>query len=351
MTKHKLFGIVFPLFILFSLIFPLLKIETASAAPSPTEQATAWNATLTISSCSTEQGFRQELSVSDIEKGYIFKDGLFDPNHVVDSGWLIEKSEDGRVSCENLNSDIKNLFKNAKIDPVEFLLDTGIYVKEKNDFILKKGKNEVRSSISSYQKDKFEIGTGGIGAEAQYAALIAAFNKECSSSENESGDSVKIVDANGNTTTKKYIFEDGLVPVGFGLDGDGRNDQRMSCNTIAQQMNQKADKYSAIVKQSSDTGSNSENTEAQQATCESNNNDNLDWLLCGMIGGIDSVLTGGTKGSGGIAGAVDDLLDLQPEQYTDPKLKQAWSYMRNIASLALVVIALIMIIGQAVSKE
>ena len=49
--------------------------------------------------------------------------------------------------------------------------------------------------------------------------------------------------------------------------------------------------------------------------------------------------------------AIADMLSVNRSEINDDGLKAAWSYFRNIASVLLVVIGLVMIIGQAVSKE
>ena len=49
--------------------------------------------------------------------------------------------------------------------------------------------------------------------------------------------------------------------------------------------------------------------------------------------------------------AIADMLSVNRAEINDDGLKAAWSYFRNIASVLLVVIGLVMIIGQAVSKE
>lgn len=97
-------------------------------------------------------------------------------------------------------------------------------------------------------------------------------------------------------------------------------------------------------------GGDGGDAEEAPPSCESENPDGLDWLLCGVVNFIDKMLIG-KDGTGGLLGEVDDLLNISDQYYSDDRLEQAWSYFRNIASLALVLVGLIMVIGQALSKE
>lgn len=88
----------------------------------------------------------------------------------------------------------------------------------------------------------------------------------------------------------------------------------------------------------------------EKKSCESENPGAIDWVICAVIGGIDNILVG-NDGAGGLLHQVDQLLNIDQSQYSNEDLKTAWSYFRNIASLMLVLIGLVMVIGQAISKE
>ena len=68
------------------------------------------------------------------------------------------------------------------------------------------------------------------------------------------------------------------------------------------------------------------------------------FLICWVIDFIDEQANNWIE-------KVDELLSVGSNEYNSPELQQAWSYFRNMASLLLVVIGLVMIIGQAISKE
>lgn len=80
-------------------------------------------------------------------------------------------------------------------------------------------------------------------------------------------------------------------------------------------------------------------------SCEDSFSGVINWLLCGMIEAIDS-------GVNGMQGVVDNLLSLDGTTIaSNTQLYTLWSYFRNIASLLLVVVALVMIIGQSLGKS
>jgi len=68
------------------------------------------------------------------------------------------------------------------------------------------------------------------------------------------------------------------------------------------------------------------------------------WLVCLVLSIVDSSVDS-------MVNAIADMLQVDRAEINDDGLKEAWSYFRNIASVLLVVIGLVMIIGQAVSKE
>lgn len=91
-------------------------------------------------------------------------------------------------------------------------------------------------------------------------------------------------------------------------------------------------------------GSSSNGGTTAEATCEANNAAALAWLFCGMIDVID-------KGVTGLSDAAVELLDTNPAYYSNESLKEVWSYFKNLASFLLIIVGLVMIIGQAVTKE
>lgn len=70
------------------------------------------------------------------------------------------------------------------------------------------------------------------------------------------------------------------------------------------------------------------------------------WIICPVLAGIDKV-------SNEMLDVIDNLLALNEEDYNDDegRLREAWSYFRNIASFSLLIIGLVMVIGQATNKE
>jgi len=85
--------------------------------------------------------------------------------------------------------------------------------------------------------------------------------------------------------------------------------------------------------------------EENPPSCEEENPGiSLSWFICSVINFFDNTILG-------LTAAVDDLLQVPTGFYTDSDLRQAWAYFRNIASFLLIIIGLVMIIGQAVTKD
>lgn len=79
-------------------------------------------------------------------------------------------------------------------------------------------------------------------------------------------------------------------------------------------------------------------------TCDEQFNFTGGFIVCFVLGIVDSSVDT-------MVNAIADMLSVGRAELNDDGLKEAWSYFRNIASVLLVVIGLVMIIGQAVSKE
>jgi hypothetical protein len=79
-------------------------------------------------------------------------------------------------------------------------------------------------------------------------------------------------------------------------------------------------------------------------TCESETNNDMAWLLCAGIALIDDTFASMQE-------YVDELLDVSENEFDSPELKAVWSYFKNVATFMLILIGLVMIIGQAVSRD
>lgn len=82
----------------------------------------------------------------------------------------------------------------------------------------------------------------------------------------------------------------------------------------------------------------------EDPTCESRNSIAVSWLLCGVLDAVDNTITS-------LASVANELLTVRPGIYNNESIKEAWSYFRNLASLLLVVIGLVMVIGQALGRD
>jgi hypothetical protein len=75
-------------------------------------------------------------------------------------------------------------------------------------------------------------------------------------------------------------------------------------------------------------------------SCESASTLSLEWFLCPVIKGIDSTLAG-------IQSVVESILTINVSQIENGQLHDSWGAIRNIASVLLVIFALIMVISTA----
>ena len=87
----------------------------------------------------------------------------------------------------------------------------------------------------------------------------------------------------------------------------------------------------------------SDNADGPPSCEEINPGISLSWFICSVINFLDDTIAG-------LNNAVVQLLVINKDYYTDSGLREAWAYFRNIASFLLIIIGLVMIIGQAITK-
>ncbi len=90
----------------------------------------------------------------------------------------------------------------------------------------------------------------------------------------------------------------------------------------------------------SPTGTNTTAGDPPEQSCESNDTSNLGWILCAIIRGIDGTLNE-------INSQVQNIMEIRTDNLTD--LRVAWGNIRNIASILLVLFAMIMVISTAIN--
>lgn len=131
-----------------------------------------------------------------------------------------------------------------------------------------------------------------------------------------------------------YPFYRQIEPVSGGTQVDGED-----CH-ISNPINTTADATNAGIKGVPQTAASA--NEGQ--SCESAFSIALSWAICGALGIMDSIL-------GFLQTQVQTMLTVKPDAYNNPQLQEVWSYFRNIASILLLVIGLVMIIGQATGRD
>ena len=366
-TKHKRFNLLRNALIF--LCVPVLFITLASTLffgdhayaankYSPEQMAAAWEAGIAFSNCSNSSGYDKTQTAEDINKGGIFNVGITPGADAKIVGYLV-KPDSGSVDCES-PSDVLQLFSAiGESSPLDFLKKVGVYGlnSDKTAYETKLSSDAARgSAIKNAVASKFGLNySAGMPKDLQYAELNATFVKKCRSSEDSSGIAVKIVDSTGKVTTKNYVLKGGqndVTEVGYSLDGDGGNDQMMSCPTIVNQMNKMVTDYSNTVTANVNDG-NPSNDPGQtngsasglsdsHPTCEANG-DPLTWIMCPIFNGVAGFSDWMFRNM------VEPLLRVSPVS-TDPNNGsfQVWSNFRIYGNIILIISMLVIVFGQAI---
>ncbi len=330
----------------------VLPSKVSADGYNPEVKAKAWNVGLALSNCSNSTGWDGTQTGDDINKGGIFNH--FD--NVTGSsrktvGYFVEE-DDGIIGCTD-NGDVKMLFDTIDETPLEFLKAAGIYKvnDDKSAFDVQLGSDSDRAAaIRKAVETKYGFNYNKpMPSDMQYAALRGSFNKKCVSSEDPDGTAVKIIDDTGTLTTKNYILtgnKDIVVEVGYSLDGDGGGDQKMSCQTMAKQMNKFATNYQTVVKGNladddltNDPPVAAPAAEQDTTSCESNSGV-LGFLLCPAL-----QLVGGALNW--VDTQLSRMLEIDRNKYTNTEMYDAWAQFRNIGLTLLIAAMLVMVISTA----
>lgn len=323
----------------------------AFAAPdpniSPYKLAQVWNAGLALANCSKDAGWDQTQTGDDINKGAIFD--AAGPTKV--PGYTVDPSQDGEVQCED-DADAKLLFDALDVSPLKFLRDAGIYkINDSNSaYDVQMNSNEERAAaIKQHVEELFGFTYGSRLPDAsQYATLRATFDKECRGSRDDAADKVKIVDSKtGKIEEKGYAIKNTSASygVGYSLDADGGNDQKMACPTIVSQMGLMAQAYSDRVKaiggetDSSDSGDSTKTA----PSCESESGV-MSWVMCPVANMIELA-------SGWVDNQIQALMEVDSNYYSNKELKESFGKIRNLAYIILVPIVLVMVIATAMGFD
>ncbi|MCX6729079.1 MAG: tail fiber domain-containing protein [Candidatus Saccharibacteria bacterium] len=356
-----------PQIILFILLigfisFAIFSTNRTYAAPkplNPSEKAAAYQAASGLAECSSKQGYTNtKVTGSVLNEGLVFNNQARD--FAVSVGLIAPgmANADGLLGCSNgpqVSAALQQLGQKGE----DYFVDLGIYIPNAggNGYALKTNTSdeERAKSIKDYFKKKFGLSLDSNLPEAsQYFNLKATFLKKCNAgvSTGAAGRSVKIVDTKGVLTDVKYELRslDISHRVGFGMDKDGGNDNKMECGTIVDQMNAYALAAANEQKKAIDAGAN-EGTSglgASGAGADATEDDSCEgqsgvtgWFGCPIINIIGSTTTW-------IDDQVQNLMVLQPDQYKEnPGLKAAWTGFRNIALTLLVAAMMIIVISTA----
>ena len=352
----------------FTTIFIAPRAHAEGTSSSPADLAAAYNAGMALANCSRDAGWDTPLSSDEVNDGEFYADPTdFDIGGDKKTVGYLTNAENGQITCAH-GEDIKPLIKLLGTTPAKFVIDVGIYKYNSGDaeynFNNKDlgdgdtGDAKAASKIKAYVADKFKFSySGNMSDPMQYAALLASFNKQCKGTEapENTGLGVFLVGADGKKPEKKKWFtaKDGngkndVIEVGYGLDADGGGDQKMSCNTIVQQMNAKAQAYADLVTTNLNDGNPDNDTQDPNAPGSTTPEDAcsaqggvLSWVLCPVITLVGSTLNW-------VDTQLTRLLEIDRTKYNDNEnLYKAWSQFRNLGLTLLIAAMLVMVISTA----
>jgi hypothetical protein len=354
---------------LFSLLIslPTFGVSAQSASPiSPQKEAEIYQAIRFLTECSEKTGFEaNNRSSAELNGGEVFSNSQ--GKNDLSVGFLLDPAE-GSLRCLFKNGlsqiateqqDVMHALQVLGVKGEDFFVKSGVYSPDNEGYKLECGKdNSCRSTkMRDFIRAKYpglQI-DGNMSHQAQYYTLKAAFLKQCADGgpKDTGGKEVKIVNDAGVVETKKFTLKQtggDTVSTGFGIDSNDQ-EERYTCDEIISLMNGFADEAGKAQKDFIAKGGKatpeSASANGTKPNCEQNAKVSMGWVLCGVLDAIDSILIG----DHGLLAITENLLNVNSKQYDNSQLKQSWSYFKNIATFLLILIGLVMIIGQAVSKE
>lgn len=240
----------------------------------------------------------------------------------------IEEDElDGSATCSGRNSNFHLINEDNDGDPVKWRCDDD-------------GRNERGAQISSHlqDKNKFNIVFKVNGDATEISSLLGGSAETFNFTLCQATGRYKNDGCNGNVEIQ------GLTQEQARNIGNGTRLVDFTGADIGNFQAVVAGSQNEAQVGGGDGGGGGGNGENGPPSCEEENPGiSLSWFICSVLNFLDDTVTGLNR-------AVGDLLEVPPEYYTDDRLQEAWSYFRNIASFLLIIVGLVMIIGQAITK-
>lgn len=369
MTKHKLLGIIFPFVLLFTIIVTAIYPSRAFADDVTIEdQYKIWRSYRVVVDC-----LKSDFTVNDdiLETNQATLNAIFDEGKQLASGSMYNDlmgiSGDD-IDCNTEDSD-NAIFKELGYRDARDFADAinknqfkegGRIQKSKVEEMLKGVVTEKGSRLGLDQDPAFQFWFANKLYRSSSYGCDGVLNTERNRDTSVEGDFWLVKSDGGTEKFPIANFNKPKDAVIKGVDSymtSRFNDNDPDCVNIANWLTEaRAKSYAQKVQANQDEARNLEavrndaDSAAAPPSCETKNTGIMDWVLCGIVNAIDNVLVG-TDGTGGLLGAIYELLYISPDRYEDDGLRTVWTYFRNLATLALVLIGLIMVIGQAISKE
>lgn len=313
------------------------------------QQAIVWGELQMLTQCTMKSSFSQ----SAFDSGQWFS-GTVSAGHQVTNSNI-----DGNLDCNNENNWFTSLVTTSGLSLTQLATQAGM-TKNATGNWGQIDANRIKDVLAQ------QLGnTGAAPAGVTYAIALSNFVRACYGDTNNDGNATANIWVSSSTSPVKYTYESGAgaIDVGYNSGIPGSNDGRVECGTLASYLASDAARAGSQVAGAATVAAS--NTAANAAAAAANGNaanangdpdtavkcdagKGFTWLICGTIewalGVIDwirnTVLIPILKP----APLDKNAVDIAP-------LYAIWTGMRNIASIVLILMFLLIIFGTAIGYD
>jgi hypothetical protein len=330
----------------------VMRPETARAATLSSlplnQQAIVWGELQMLTHCTMNSSFGQD----DFDSGRWF-------NGTVSAGHQVTNSNtDGNMDCNNENNWFTNLASTAGISLSQLATQAGM-TKNATGNWGQIDANRVKDVLAGLLGN-----TGAAPAAVTYAIALGNFVRACYGDTSNAGSATANIWVSSSTTAVKYTYESGAgaIDIGYNSGIPGGNDGRVECTTLATYLSSDAAKAASQVAGAATVPATNTAANAAAAAANGNGGNTADpdtavkcdagkgftWLICGTIEWALNVIDW-------IRNTVlIPMLQQKPFDEASPDikaLKSVWAGMRNIASIVLILLFLLIIFGTAIGYD
>ncbi len=311
---------------------------------------------------------RDNLPVNELRDGDVF-DGD-DENKNYYRPTYIRSTDNGWGNCHEAGN-VGEMYEDMGIeDPFLFFTSefpigsttARIYVRDGDtyDFNDSFGEANMLALMAGYIAEDGRYADVNVSAttapvEQQYFVLKAHFLAQCIAGQNvpvsNGGTEVRIVSNDGTEETISVLPKDENYEVGYGLGTRAANDRRdgsyFDCSTMARLMNQHADAAKAAVLAWIEANPDAQAPGDSVADPDADTGPHCEeaggfaWVFCALLQGIDSALAWVQRNT-------EEILYVEPSQYEGTGMRNAWVIFRNISTVLLIIVLLVMVLSTSI---